>query len=63
MSDDRSIVERIRDRVEVFHPGGDTERLLLKAANVIEYLSATVEMLERRIDQLIGEENDGVGQD
>jgi len=63
MSDDRSIVERIRDRVEVFHPGGDTERLLLKAANTIEWLVAEVTRLQDRIDELMTGEGRGLGED
>lgn len=44
------LVEQIRQRVEVFQPGGDTERLLVRAANEIESLRLQVWEMERRIE-------------
>lgn len=32
---DLDIVDRIRQRIEVFQPGGDTEKLLVEAADEI----------------------------
>lgn len=52
MNDD--LVQRIRDRVEVFHPGGDTERLLLQAANAIELLRWQKHQLEQHLERLTG---------
>jgi hypothetical protein len=52
MSDD--LVALIRQRVDVFQPGGDTERLLIQAANTIELLRWQKHQLEKYLERLMG---------
>lgn len=47
-----SLVDRIRQRVEVFQPGGDNEKLLRAAADEIESLMEQNRLLMQEIDLL-----------
>ena len=49
------IVERIRQRIELFSPGGDNERLLQEAADLIERQQRHIDRLTSDLTHAINE--------